>query len=439
MAIDSHRWQRARTRDLPDLTGQPSGVAGSFNAISCVSSTSCVALGRDSYAAGLAGLAARWNGRVWSAMRAPPKAIDAVSCVSRRVCVAVGEGAARWDGSRWSAERLQDPGGGGVSLTSVSCVSRRECFAAGQADTSGPGIGVLEHWSGGRWTVQRASVGEDTGFDSSSVTVSCASARRCVAIVRQITYDPANPAFSTTWFADLWNGHTWSTMRAPAVQSISCVPDLCASIGDGRAAVLDRRGWHVDRSARSPQFGASVSCASRRMCVAVGATAPPGPTQNGLLVTKPAAIRWSGSRWSVATPVPGAGVRPSELRGLSCSSAQACMAVGVTYSDAAATPLAESWNGRKWRLSPPPIPTGGGCSRVFHVAHLTSASRSATRWRGFPTDSGVARSSMFGTAHRGQLRTAHRWPAGSNCAACRAHRRRAASLSDCRHRSTTNP
>ena len=36
------------------------------------------------------------------------------------------------------------------------------------------------------------------------------------------------------------------------------------------------------------------------------------------------------------------------------------MAVGAIYSNTATTPLAETWAGRGWRLTSPPIPTGGG-------------------------------------------------------------------------------
>ena len=373
---NGRRWRLATTTDSPDLTAPAGTASGSFRAVSCASSVACVAVGTTGYnvsTSGFSSLAVRWNGRTWSVMRAPPPYVnDAVSCVSSSVCIAVGEGAARWDGVRWTAERVPSPKGSGVRLTSISCLSPRGCFAAGQADATGNGVGVLERWDGTRWTVQRAAVGEDLGLDSSSATVSCASASRCVAIVRQVTFVDTEDPGTSTWFADVWNGHVWSKRSAPAAFSISCVPGLCATIGSGPPAVLDRHGWHIDRTASSPQFQTSVSCTSARMCVGVGAAPPPGPPQTGVIVATPAAIRWNGSRWSRARPVAGAGSQPSELHGVACASAHFCMAVGAVYSNTTTRPLAETWASRGWRLASPPIPTGGGvlesvsCIRPHH-------------------------------------------------------------------------
>lgn len=362
--LSDRRWRFAPTTDSPNLTAPAGTASGSFRAVSCAAPVACVAVGTTGYnsvTSGFSSLAARWDGRMWSAMRPPPPYVnDAVSCVYRSACIAVGQGAARWDGARWTAQRVPDPNLGGVRLTSISCPSPRACFAAGQADSTGNGVGVLERWDGTRWTMQRAALGEDQGLDSSSATVSCASASRCVAIVRQATFAYSDDPGTSTWFADVWNGHGWSRTSAPAANSISCVPGLCATIGSGPPAVLGRHGWHIDRGAASPQFQTSISCASIRMCVGVGAAPPPGPPQTGVLVTTPAAIRWNGSRWSRATPVAGAGSKPSELHGVACASARSCMAVGAIYSNTITRPLAETRAGRRWRLVNPPSPTGGG-------------------------------------------------------------------------------
>jgi hypothetical protein len=354
------RWRLARTTDSPDLTAPVHSASGSLVSVSCASPVACVAVGNAGYARGFSGLAARWNGRRWSAMRAPPSADDAVSCVSRSVCVAVGDGAARWNGVRWKALRVARPKGSGVRLTSVSCPSAKECFAAGEAESMGTAVGVLERLQGTRWTVQRAAVGEDYGQDFSSAAVSCASANRCVAIVHQRTFQAGDDSGTSTWFADVWNGHRWSKRSAPAADSISCVPGLCATIGSGPPAVLDRHGWHTHRSAVSPQFLRSVSCASIRMCVAVGGASRSAFPQSGVLVTTPSAIRWNGSRWSRVTPVLRAGARPTELHGVACASARFCMAVGAIYLRTSTRPLAETWAGRRWHLVNPPVPTGGG-------------------------------------------------------------------------------
>ena len=58
--------------------------------------------------------------------------------------------------------------------------------------------------------------------------------------------------------------------------------------------------------------------------------------------------------------MPGAGSQPSELHGVACASAHACVAVGAIYSNTSTRPLAEIWGGRGWRLANPPMPPGGG-------------------------------------------------------------------------------
>lgn len=106
----------------------------------------------------------------------------------------------------------------------------------------------------------------------------------------------------------------------------------------------------------------SVSCPSRRACIAVGSSAatPSSPTL-------PLAERWNGRRWSTQS-IPAPRKTSDVLFGLSCPSTHMCMAVGNAYRDAQRrmTILIETWNGTSWRVLP--APTHPGQSSLYAVS-----------------------------------------------------------------------
>src|SRR5579875_2589582 len=92
-------------------------------------------------------------------------------------------------------------------------------------------------------------------------------------------------------------------------------------------------------------------------CVAVGGT------ERGAGPARPLAREWAGGSWRpLPVPAPRAGL----LLGVSCRTASACLAVGAAPAGhgpagpatALAGPLAEWWNGRRWRRLTPVIPPG---------------------------------------------------------------------------------
>lgn len=94
----------------------------------------------------------------------------------------------------------------------------------------------------------------------------------------------------------------------------------------------------------------AVSCTSSAFCMAVGYF-------NGSLYgLDPLAELWNGVRWR-ALVVPVSQPNPSgQFTAVSCSSPTSCMAVGtVGPEDAPPTiSLAEEWNGRSWTITQPP-------------------------------------------------------------------------------------
>ena len=100
----------------------------------------------------------------------------------------------------------------------------------------------------------------------------------------------------------------------------------------------------------------AVSCSSARACMAVGPTSNAGPI----------AEQWTGKRWALKPfPSSALGDDPTDvsLQAVSCSSADACTAVG---SGLFGGPVIVRWNGRQWsRQKPSPhssvAPTSVGC------------------------------------------------------------------------------
>jgi hypothetical protein len=152
--------------------------------------------------------------------------------------------------------------------------------------------------------------------------------------------------------AERWNGKTWSVQKlhfpdtvTPQLSGVSCTSaSACTAIGasyinsEDTAGAVERwngKTWSPQRlaAARPNAVVGAVSCTANKACTVVGdaneTAAPPG---GGTL-----AERWNGVRWSIEPSantngdpdsVSGAG----ELRGVSCTSSTACIAVGDYYT-----------------------------------------------------------------------------------------------------------
>jgi len=191
--------------------------------------------------------------------------------------------------------------------------------------------------------------------DSELLGVSCASAEACTAVGRSLksTYSP---------LAESWNGKEWTIQATP-----------------------------IPAGSKSTQLFA-VSCTSAEACTAVGRHAP----SSGGVATL--AERWNGKEWTIqATPNP-VGSKGSELLGVSCSSGEACTAVGsyINASGVVVT-LAERWNGKEWTIQATPnpaeakhselvgvsCPTAEACTAVGSYVNASGVTKTvAERWSG---------------------------------------------------------
>jgi hypothetical protein len=309
------------------------GDSGGLTDVSCSSGHACTAIGD---ADGV--LLERWNGKDWllqtpassNGVSPPPiggsYGLSGISCVSNTSCVAVGTASdpyqhavfERWNGSAWSLQPAENQFFGG-ELWTVSCSSRVACMAAG--DNNLDGSPLVARWDGRVWSRQTVHF-EATGL-------SCFSRSMCAFIGQPLSSIGTTESCPVAGF---WTRGRWlqnlalrCTNVAPTtrIAAVSCTSaSACTSVGSVVYGWNGQR-WTVERNVLRPgEFLRGLSCVSRATCVGVGLRRT-GDTTRALVK------RWNGSRWSTVYVSKLVG---SQLNSVSCTSATACRAVGsYTY------------------------------------------------------------------------------------------------------------
>jgi hypothetical protein len=451
----AERWNGSSwsLQSTPDASG---AASNQLNGISCTSASACTAVGSSANGTNTVPLAEAWNGSAWTIQATPSPSgptynpLQGVSCTAAAACTAVGAGfAERWNGTVWSVQaiaRTKDNLGG------VSCVSATDCTAAGGFYKAGVQYMVAESWNGTKWQVDNtpvsASYDTDSLSDVSCVnanactavgsyhdpvdgnrplvevlqlrwqpqaapvpsgaiatgldSVSCASAKACMAVGN---YEGSGSTFDA--FAESWSGGTWTIQSTPNpansnLSGVSCTAaSACTAVGDvlsgGVLVTLAERwngtSWTVQPTpspaGAASSYLTSVSCTSAAACTAAGFSVD--GSGNHLTLAE----AWNGSSWTIqGTPNPS-GTTNTQLSGVSCTSASACVAVGY-YLSPSYTMLAEIWNGSSWTIGNPSLPPGGSggflggvsctaASACTAVGDYSNGSRIVTlaeRWNG---------------------------------------------------------
>ena len=186
--------RRRRRWSIEPVPKPPNSGDTELSGVSCTSTRACVAVGwRDVPATNdPVPLVERWNGSTWSTEHTPMSntagwsgSLSAVSCASSSACVAVGLSygdnsssgpfAERWDGSSWSIERIPQLGDA-EALDGVSCASSTDCTAVGYGKSS-----VAAHWNGTRWSAESIHFGDPDGRPNALTSVSCTPSS-CAAV-----------------------------------------------------------------------------------------------------------------------------------------------------------------------------------------------------------------------------------------------------------------
>ncbi len=161
---------------------------------------------------------------------------------------------------------------------------------------------------------------------------------------------------------------SWSLLRTrnPLVpggefRSVSC-PSVTSCVGVGYridiwgfevsfAAIWDGTAWKFQETPNPPAASWTelwgVSCASATSCAAVGYYV--GRSGENL----PVAESWDGHRWKLQPTPP---VSEGILLSVSCPSDIVCTTVGQYVNDRKWATLAEGWDGTAWTIQPTPNP-----------------------------------------------------------------------------------
>jgi hypothetical protein len=249
------------------------------------------------------------------------------------------------------------PAGSGQSfLFAVSCTSASFCAAVGQQNASTGGATLIEMWNGAHWTVV-PGVSLPPSANDMLNSVSCVGPAFCLAVG-----GAPNAAL-----AEQWNGSAWTQVAVTtpagagfsAMYSVSCVSTtVCQTLGTayfGSNPTVFGNQWNGTSlslvPAASPVEAPSsqleprgMDCTSATWCIAVGAT------NFGTLTNTPFAETWNGSSWSLTSVVSPTG---SDLVSVSCAGPSFCQAVGhQTTMSFHSQNLIETWNGSQFALAP---------------------------------------------------------------------------------------
>jgi hypothetical protein len=245
-------WNGTRWSVVPSPNPGPAAASDELLGVSCVSAAFCAAVGSG----GGNGphpdttLIETWNGTHWSALPSPDPAADGdvlngVSCVSASSCTAVGFGFVSagggdvraktliesWNGKSWTVASSPDPSGNDT-LYGVSCMSASSCTAVG----SGGAKTLIESWNGKSWTVVPSPNSGPAGGADELLGVSCVSAASCTAAGSYTDKNGEPPAMT---LIESWNGTRWTVVPSPnpkkndGLYGVSCVSAAaCTAAGD---------------------------------------------------------------------------------------------------------------------------------------------------------------------------------------------------------------
>jgi hypothetical protein len=195
---------------------------------------------------------------------------DTVSCASPSFCVVVdslpqispagyrGGYAFTYSRGRWSGGRKIAHS---ISLTDVSCAATSFCAATGLSERVG---GEVYTYSAGSW-----SHGRELGRRQYPWAISCTSRSFCLAITTPFNGTRSN---YVTYSHGSWSPlHPVDTVDGGSLASVSCASARsCVAADDGGVAYVYSHGtWQPGHRIGPSDASPAVSCAASFFCVAV--------------------------------------------------------------------------------------------------------------------------------------------------------------------------
>jgi hypothetical protein len=317
----------------------------------------------------------------WTVVTSPnvgtSSALSAVSCASSSLCLAVGVSSTapsvgkplseKWNGTKMTVVPSPPLGSNVIELNGISCTSASFCIAVGRVFKSGGDQILSEKWNGSTWTkLTSPTMGPGASVDL--LGVSCKSTTFCMA-VGWWTFEP------TEAFAMQWNGSSWTVETVPndgntednMLKSVSCATtSFCIAVGSGPGQLIDRwngTDWSIVSTTANFALN-GVRCRSTTFCIAVGA-------QGNSSFVGTLAEKWNGTTWSVLSTPNVSGSPANFLNSVSCTSATFCMAGGEDQSSGSTqATLTEVWNGSTWAIVPSGSP---GSDDMINSVSCTAA------------------------------------------------------------------
>ena len=285
------------------------------------------------------------------------------------------------------------PNSGGVYV----CAGPHGTFGSTTADpppdnasfSTGAQKTLAEAWNGTSWAI-RSTPNPAAGVRGSFLNgVSCTSATACTAVGYY-----RNGSGTSVQLAERWDGTSWtiqplSNLPAGATSSalfgVSCTSaTACTAVGDyfdGAAQVAlaersDGTSWTIqpipNPSRAQGVVMRGVSCTSATACTAVGDYFPAGSLPQLTL-----AERWDGTTWTIEPDPNPSGQAINTLQGVSCTSAAACTAVGDYGRPDNNGMQAERWDGTNWTIDSTPDPSNASDSTLLEVSCTSAAACTA--------------------------------------------------------------
>jgi hypothetical protein len=338
-----------------------------------------------------------------------------ISCITN-FCAAVGD---FWNPTvkKWGAsgDELKEAGtwaeakvtsnwgteGKNADLRGVACwgkAAKPSCRAAGTYGESGKGYSAIEvRLESGLWEPKASpNPPPAEGKTIEYRGISCLSAGAFCMAAGQFIATPLFEGEKESTFAAEWNTEAWVRLFPvlnPGNRShghftgVSCVEpseaeyDCIAAGGWGREQLsggeviqAGSESWNNEaktwtaieapepNTAENADFYA-ISCKSTTSCLAVGNWKERETGRTRIL-----AETWNGTKWTLSLESGPEGASEGTLRGVSCTSAEDCEAVGDYFTGGKEVPLAYRWKAKKWELQTTELPTGATSSALEAVS-----------------------------------------------------------------------
>jgi alpha-tubulin suppressor-like RCC1 family protein len=288
--------------------------------------------------------------------------------------------AERWNGTAWSKVKAPLPtGASSGTFNGVDDLSPGNAWAVGSSAASGSTFtqSLIEHWSGGHWTVVPSP---DPGISNTLTAIGGTG---------------PNDLWAVGWFENSteqfiamlllhWNGTAWSFTTPPSEGGIqlaeavtAITPDDVWVVGDTATETVsahwDGTSW---TQVATPILTSKDSDNHLTGVMALGAndiwaTGYEGNV-NDQLFSLPYVLHWTGSSWTL-TQTPNTGTEGSQLRAIHTFSSTDIWAVGTTQqTDGALLALTEHFNGTSWSVSPALDPGQIGPAPDNNLSAVTS-------------------------------------------------------------------